>query len=49
MTDPNNPSEILLNMALNGCGRTDKCTNRYCLDNPKNFPKSEAEVNQIIS
>lgn len=37
MTDPNNPNEILLNMALNGCGRTDSCTNKHCLDNPSTY------------
>lgn len=31
--DPKDPKEILLDMALNGCGRK-KCTNKYCLDNP---------------
>lgn len=34
MSDPDDPKEILLNMALNGCGRNGTCTNKYCLDNP---------------
>ena len=34
MTDPRDPKEILLNMALNGCGRKGRCSNRYCKDNP---------------
>lgn len=48
ITDPHDPKEIFLNMALNGCGRKGKCTNTYCADNPSFKRMCEAEINSII-